>query len=72
MFPAYQGEREFDDDQIEPLSASPQFVAACGFATAKAPGHESDGFLATAMAANTIVRCLSPWPPQAKYRNRLR
>jgi DNA polymerase I len=51
MFPAYQSGREFDDDLIEQLNVLPEFVAACGFAYAKAPGFEADDFLAAAVAA---------------------
>ena len=51
LFPAYQSGREFDDDLIEQLDALPEFVAACGFANAKAPGFEADDFLAAAAAA---------------------
>jgi exodeoxyribonuclease-3 len=50
-FPAYQGGREFDDAIVEQLKILPQFVAACGFANAKAPGYEADDFLAAAAAA---------------------
>ncbi len=49
-FPAYQGGREFDDAVIEQLEALPEFVAACGFQNAKAPGYEADDFLAAAAA----------------------
>jgi DNA polymerase-1 len=48
-FPAYQSGREFAQDLIEQLSALPEFVAACGFANAKAPGFEADDFLAAAV-----------------------
>jgi DNA polymerase-1 len=51
MFPAYQSGRKFADDLIEQLSALPEFVTACGFANAKAPGFEADDFLAAAVAA---------------------
>jgi DNA polymerase I len=51
MFPAYQSGREFDEDLIEQLNLLPEFVAACGFANAKAPGFEADDFLAAAVAA---------------------
>ena len=51
MFPAYQSGREFDDELIEQLNILPEFVAACGFANAKAPGFEADDFLAAAAAA---------------------
>ena len=51
MFPAYQSGREFDDELIEQLNVLPEFVAACGFANAKAPGYEADDFLAAAVAA---------------------
>ena len=51
MFPAYQSGREFDDELLEQLNVLPEFVAACGFANAKAPGFEADDFLAAAAAA---------------------
>lgn len=50
-FPAYQSGREFDAELVEQLSVLPQFVEACGFACAKAPGYETDDFLAAAAAA---------------------
>jgi exodeoxyribonuclease III len=50
-FPAYQGGREFDDELVDQLEVLPEFVAACGFRNAKAPGYEADDFLATAVAA---------------------
>ena len=50
-FPAYQSGREFDDALVDQLVALPEFVAACGFANAKAPGYEADDFLAAAVAA---------------------
>ena len=50
-FPAYQSGREFDDDLVGQLEVLPEFVAACGFANAKAPGYEADDFLAAAVAA---------------------
>ena len=49
-FPAYQGGREFDDALLEQLDVMPEFVAACGFQNAKAPGFEADDFLAAAAA----------------------
>ena len=51
MFPAYQSGREFDDGLIEQLNVLPEFVAASGFANAKASGYEADDFLAAAVAA---------------------
>jgi DNA polymerase-1 len=51
MFPAYQSGREFDAELIEQLNLLPEFVAAFGFANAKAPGFEADDFLAAAVAA---------------------
>jgi DNA polymerase I len=51
QFPAYQSGREFDDDVVEQLALIPDFVAACGFANASAPGYEADDFLAAAAAA---------------------
>ena len=50
LFPAYQGGRQFDDDLVEQLDLLPLFVAACGFANAKAAGYEADDFLAAAVA----------------------
>ena len=49
-FPAYQSGREFDDALLEQLEVLPEFVAACGFQNAKAPGFEADDFLAAAAA----------------------
>ena len=48
--PPYQGGREFDDALLEQLDVLPEFVAACGFHNAKAPGFEADDFLAAAAA----------------------
>jgi DNA polymerase-1 len=48
--PSYQSGREFDDAVIEQLDVIPEFVAACGFQNAKAPGYEADDFLASAAA----------------------
>ena len=46
----YQSGRVFDDELVEQLDILPKFVAACGFASAKAPGYEADDFLAAAAA----------------------
>jgi DNA polymerase I len=46
----YQSGRLFDPELLEQLDVLPQFVAACGFACAKAPGYEADDFLAAAVA----------------------
>jgi DNA polymerase-1 len=51
LFPAYQGGRRFDAEIVEQLGVLPDFVAACGFAVAKAPGYEADDFLAASAAA---------------------
>ena len=51
LFAGYQGGRQFDDAIVEQLEILPQFVAACGFASAKAAGFEADDFLAAAAAA---------------------
>jgi DNA polymerase-1 len=51
LFPAYQGGRRFDAEIVEQLGVLPDFVAACGFAVAKAAGYEADDFLAAAAAA---------------------
>jgi DNA polymerase I len=48
--PEYQSGREFDDELVEQLDALPEFVTACGFASAKAKGYEADDFLAAAVA----------------------
>jgi DNA polymerase I len=49
LFPGYQGGRQFDDELVDQLDILPEFVAACGFANAKAPGYEADDFLAAAV-----------------------
>jgi DNA polymerase-1 len=50
LFPPYQGGRVFDAEIVEQLDVLPEFVAACGFANAKAAGFEADDFLAAAAA----------------------
>jgi DNA polymerase-1 len=50
LFPAYQGGRQFDEELVDQLELLPDFVTACGFANAKAPGFEADDFLAAAVA----------------------
>ena len=50
-FAAYQSGRKFDDALLEQLAVLPEFVAACGFVNAKAPGFEADDFLAAAVGA---------------------
>jgi DNA polymerase-1 len=49
-FEAYQSGRQFDAELLDQLDVLPQFVAACGFASAKSPGYEADDFLAAAVA----------------------
>jgi DNA polymerase I len=49
-FPQYQSGRHFDAALLDQLDVLPQFVTACGFAVAKAPGYEADDFLAAAVA----------------------
>jgi DNA polymerase I len=49
-FPDYQGGRHFDKELLDQLGLLPVFVAACGFANAKASGYEADDFLAAAVA----------------------
>ena len=46
----YQSGREFDTELLDQLEVLPEFVTACGFANAKAPGYEADDFLAAAVA----------------------
>src|SRR5271169_2459714 len=46
----YQSGRAFDAELLDQLDVLPQFVAACGFAYAKAPGYEADDFLSAAVA----------------------
>src|SRR4051812_18482910 len=50
LLPEYQSGRAFDADLLDQLAVMPEFVAACGFANAKAPGYEADDFLAAAVA----------------------
>jgi DNA polymerase-1 len=47
---SYQSGRIFDDELIEQLEVLPEFVEACGFASAKEAGYEADDFLAAAAA----------------------
>ncbi len=49
-FVGYQAARDFEDELCDQLEVLPQFVRACGFACAKAPGYEADDFLAAAVA----------------------
>lgn len=50
-FPLYQSGRVFDKYLLDQLALLPEFVAACGFANARAPGYEADDFLAAAVKA---------------------
>jgi 5'-3' exonuclease len=47
---SYQSGRTFDDELIEQLEVLPEFVKACGFASAKGAGYEADDFVAAAVA----------------------
>ena len=49
-----QSGRLFDAELLDQLDVLPQFVAACGFAFAKAPGYEADDFLAAAVAQEEL------------------
>jgi DNA polymerase-1 len=40
-FEGYQSGREFEDELLDQLDLLPEFVSACGFANAKAPGFEA-------------------------------
>lgn len=48
--PGYQAGRAFDEELVDQLGVLPEFVVACGFASAKAAGYEADDFLAAAAA----------------------
>ena len=50
-FEPYQSGRVFEDSIVAQLEILPQVTAACGFATAKAPGYEADDFLAAGAKA---------------------
>jgi exodeoxyribonuclease III len=50
-FAGYQSGRKFDGALLEQLAVLPEFVTACGFVNAKAPGFEADDFLAAAVGA---------------------
>jgi 5'-3' exonuclease len=39
------------DELVEQLEVLPEFVVACGFRNAKAPGYEADDFFAAVVAA---------------------
>src|ERR1700738_2082970 len=47
---SYQSGGAFDGELLDPLDVLALFVAACGFAYAKAHGYEADDFLAAAVA----------------------
>jgi DNA polymerase I len=49
--PTYQSGRTFDKELLDQLDVLPEFVTACGFASAKAAGYEADDFLAAAVAS---------------------
>ena len=49
-FAPYQAGRRFDDDLVLQFKDLRSFVAACGFANARAAGYEADDFLAAAAA----------------------
>lgn len=49
VFAPYQGGRQFDAELLEQLELLPEFVAVCGFSTAKEAGYEADDFLAAAV-----------------------
>ena len=62
LFPAYQGGREFDDEIVEQLDVLPEFVAACGFANAKAAGLRGRRFprrRGRRRGSGAAVRCSS-------------
>ena len=47
---SYQSGRSFDEELLEQLEILPDFVAACGFTSAKDAGYEADDFVAAAVA----------------------
>ena len=49
---SYQAGRHFDQELLDQLDILPEFVTACGFASAKAAGYEADDFLAAAVAVS--------------------
>ena len=63
LFPPYQSGRAFDPELIEQLDVLPEFVAACGFANAKAAGYEADDFLAAAVASEERSGTAPRWSP---------
>jgi DNA polymerase I len=67
-FAAYQSGRQFDSELLDQLDVLPEFVAACGFISAKSPGYEADDFLAAAVYNEEPRDChifvagpLRPW-----------
>ena len=54
LFPDYQSGRHFDEELVDQLNVLPRFIAACGFANAKASGYEADDFLAAATAEEEL------------------
>jgi hypothetical protein len=76
-FPAYQGGREFDDPLLEQLEV-PEFVAACGFQNAKAPGFEAEGCIRSSpskcslsTSASAFVACTTPTQEEQIRRSRI-
>jgi len=76
-FPAYQGGREFDDPLLEQLEV-PEFVAACGFQNAKAPGFEAEGCIRSSpskcslsTSASAFVACTTPTQEEQLRRSRI-
>ena len=55
-FPAYQSGRQFDKELLQQFPRLREFVSACGFINARAPGYEADDFLAAAVALATKRR----------------
>jgi 5'-3' exonuclease len=58
-FPAYQSGRQFDKELLQQFPRLREFVSACGFINARAPGYEADDFLAAAVALATKRRMKS-------------
>jgi hypothetical protein len=64
---SYQAGRVFDDDLVEQLEVLPEFVAACGFASAKARCSRNwrlyRSIAATDKSARLYRRCATKSPP---------
>jgi DNA polymerase I len=67
----YQSGRVFDDELVDQLAILPDFVSACGFASAKAAGYEALPSRArSAVAARALWRAVTATPINSRLGGR--